>query len=217
MSQSDCGVAAAPEKRTAILDQAIRTFAELGFRGADVQVIADRAGVGKGTVYRYFGNKEDLFWATSLEVFLRLKACMFAALGQVDGAVEQLRAAGRAYAGFFDANPAYLEVFVEDRAEFRGTHPPAHQQCHEEAIARFVRIVQQGIDQGELYSTDPRKTVLGLAGLLYGSVVHSCYAVFAANDCTLTEITQHALDIFLKGLCTKTPADEQPTDERGKA
>ena len=26
--------------------------------------VTDRAGVGKGTVYRYFGNKEDLFWAT---------------------------------------------------------------------------------------------------------------------------------------------------------
>ena len=57
-----------PGKRQAILEQAIRTFAELGFRGADVQVIADRAGVGKGTVYRYFHSKEDLFWATTYEV-----------------------------------------------------------------------------------------------------------------------------------------------------
>ena len=47
-----------PDKRLAILEQAIHTFAEQGFRDADVQLIADRAGVGKGTVYRYFGNKK---------------------------------------------------------------------------------------------------------------------------------------------------------------
>jgi len=121
MNETPVVAAVSPEKHTAILDQAIRTFAELGFRGTDVQVIADRAGVGKGTVYRYFGNKEDLFWATSLEVFLRLRAELFSAIERTDGAIEKLRAAGRAYSGFFDANPECLEVFVQDRAESRLT------------------------------------------------------------------------------------------------
>ena len=87
-----------PGKRQAILDQAIRTFAELGFRGADVQVIADRAGVGKGTVYRYFRSKEDLFWATTYEVMLRMERHVFEAMEGVEGACAKLRAAAAAHA-----------------------------------------------------------------------------------------------------------------------
>ena len=82
-----------PEKRLAILEQAIRTFAELGFRGTDVQVIADRAGVGKGTVYRYFQNKNELFWATTFEVFLRLEQYLSAAMEDVEDPIAKLRAA----------------------------------------------------------------------------------------------------------------------------
>src|SRR4030042_2121028 len=103
-----------PHKHRAILDQAIRTFAEVGFRGADVQVIADRAGVGKGTVYRYFGNKEDLFWATTFEVLERLDRHMLQAMEGIEGAAEKIRAACVAHGAFFEANPQHLEVFVQD-------------------------------------------------------------------------------------------------------
>ena len=65
----------------------------MGFRGTDVQVIADRAGVGKGTVYRYFRNKEDLFWAATYEVLMRLERHLEAAMEGVEGAAAKLRAA----------------------------------------------------------------------------------------------------------------------------
>ena len=209
MESTETTVAPSTAKRTAILDQAIHAFAELGFRGADVQVIADRAGVGKGTVYRYFGSKKDLFWATTLEVFIRLKAELLAATKDRDGAVEILRATGRAYAGFFDANPECLEVFVQDRAEFRGEQPDSHRQYHEETLGHFVTIVEQGINNGELRPTDARKVVLSLSGLLYGTVVHSRYDCYLAGTSTLTEITEHALDIFLDGLRADGPSSEK--------
>ena len=120
-----------PGKRLAILDQAIRTFAELGFRGADVQVIADRAGVGKGTVYRYFHSKEDLFWATTYEVLLRMERHVFRAMEGVEGACDKLRASAAAYADFFLASPQYLELFVQDLAEFRGSGPESHREHRE--------------------------------------------------------------------------------------
>lgn len=44
-----------------ILDAAERIFGEYGFHETVVADVADEAGVGKGTVYRRFGNKTDLF------------------------------------------------------------------------------------------------------------------------------------------------------------
>ena len=50
-------------RRTQILEAATAIFADQGFARADVQAIADRVEVGKGTVYRYFPTKETLFLA----------------------------------------------------------------------------------------------------------------------------------------------------------
>jgi AcrR family transcriptional regulator len=48
------------DKRTAILDAALELFVERGFHGTAVPAVAERAGVGAGTIYRYFENKEAL-------------------------------------------------------------------------------------------------------------------------------------------------------------
>ena len=48
------------DKRTAILEGALELFVERGFNGTAVPAVAERAGVGAGTIYRYFSNKEAL-------------------------------------------------------------------------------------------------------------------------------------------------------------
>lgn len=48
------------DKRERILDAALSAFAERGFHGTPVPLIAERAKVGAGTIYRYFESKETL-------------------------------------------------------------------------------------------------------------------------------------------------------------
>src|SRR5712692_781980 len=48
------------DKREAILDAALELFAERTFDGTAVPLIAERAGVAAGTIYRYFDGKEAL-------------------------------------------------------------------------------------------------------------------------------------------------------------
>ncbi len=47
-------------RRTQILDAARESFARLGLTKTTVDVVAKRAGVGKGTVYLYFKTKQDI-------------------------------------------------------------------------------------------------------------------------------------------------------------
>ena len=48
------------DKREAILDAALQLFVERGFHGTAVPDVADPAGVGAGTICRYFESKEHL-------------------------------------------------------------------------------------------------------------------------------------------------------------
>jgi AcrR family transcriptional regulator len=53
-------VAHVDDKREAILAAALELFAERGFHGTAVPHIAERAGVGAGTIYRHFASKEAM-------------------------------------------------------------------------------------------------------------------------------------------------------------
>jgi TetR/AcrR family transcriptional regulator, repressor of fatR-cypB operon len=52
-----------PDKREEIVCAALELIAEQGFHGAPMAMIADRAGVGAGTIYRYFENRDVLIAA----------------------------------------------------------------------------------------------------------------------------------------------------------
>ena len=184
-------------KRLLILQQAVEVFADEGFRHADVQVIADRAGVGKGTVYRHFGKKEDLFWATTFWVFEGLREHILQAMEGTQGTVAKLRAACLAYAQFFQSNPKCLEVFVQDRAMFRGTCPESHREHHEKLLGHFIGLLEQGIAAGEVRPVDPCETMVALAATVYGVVVHSCYM---PGSSSLVERARQTTDIFFEGI-----------------
>ena len=47
-------------KRDAILEAALELFTDRGFHGTAVPLVAEKAGVGAGTIYRYFESKEHL-------------------------------------------------------------------------------------------------------------------------------------------------------------
>lgn len=47
--------------RRRIIRQAASSFAQLGFDQANINMIAEQAGIGKGTIYLYFENKRELF------------------------------------------------------------------------------------------------------------------------------------------------------------
>lgn len=60
------------DKNSAILRAAMELIAENGFHGSPMSMVATRAGVGIGTIYRYFDNKDILIGAVHKEIEARL-------------------------------------------------------------------------------------------------------------------------------------------------
>ncbi|MDP6593244.1 MAG: helix-turn-helix domain-containing protein, partial [Candidatus Marinimicrobia bacterium] len=50
-------------KRTQIIQAAIKVFARKGLERGKIADVAKEAGIGKGTVYEYFRSKEEIFSA----------------------------------------------------------------------------------------------------------------------------------------------------------
>ena len=112
-----------PEKRgrkaadaDAILDSACRVFSRKGYFRATVDDVIADAGIGKGTVYHHFRDKEGLLLAVlgrvAREVNRRVDLCL-----QGDPKLEEgLEAVAREILAFFAARPEPLRLFVREGA-----------------------------------------------------------------------------------------------------
>ena len=68
-----CSEEANLARREEILETATALFAEQGFSDAVTQALAERLGVGKGTIYRHFPSKRALFLAATDRVMRKLQ------------------------------------------------------------------------------------------------------------------------------------------------
>jgi len=86
------------EKRERILQAVRQVVGEVGFRGAQVAIVAEAAGVATGSVYRYFPSKGELF-AEALALNAQHEVNVVAAVAAAEGsATSRLRDALRVFA-----------------------------------------------------------------------------------------------------------------------
>ena len=105
---------AKPDKREEIVRAALELIAEQGFHGAPMAMIAERAGVGAGTIYRYFENKDVLIGELYREVEGAISEMLHDGYATEKPIRERFLHLGKALLRYFIANPLhfrYLEQY----------------------------------------------------------------------------------------------------------
>ena len=80
----------AVERRSAIVDAALRVFSTGSYSGATTADLAREAGVSEPILYRHFASKRELYFACLDEAWHRLEAAIDSSVGQL-GPVEACR------------------------------------------------------------------------------------------------------------------------------
>src|SRR6516164_11530351 len=88
-----CSEEANLARREEILETATELFAEHGFSDAVTQALAERLGVGKGTIYRHFPSKRELFLAAADRVMHKLQEQVNANIAGIDDGLERIERA----------------------------------------------------------------------------------------------------------------------------
>ena len=73
-----------PDRRNKVIQTAVDEFSGLGFENANINVIAKKAGISIGLMYKYFETKEDLFILCLEEAISELHAVIEAVLQSDD-------------------------------------------------------------------------------------------------------------------------------------
>ncbi len=185
------------EKRRLTLDTALKVFAREGFAEADVQVIADLAKVGKGTIYRHFGNKRELFLATARHCMDQMGEYLREQVKEDPSVAKVLREIALSYARYYELHPEAVEIMIQERASFREQVFPTYLMHRAETRAEFEAFLQAGMQRGELRELPVADVTNAFADLLYGSVVSGC---LEGAKGSLLQRVGRAVEIFLSGL-----------------
>jgi TetR/AcrR family transcriptional regulator len=166
------------ENERLILDAAERVFAEAGFGGATMQLIADMAGLPKANLHYYFPTKEALYRRVVqniFEIWLDAASSFDDAAGPVEG----------------------IGAYVEAKMQISRRHPhgskvwaaevmhgaPVIQDYLETTLRDWtngrIAVIQRWIDQGQMAPIDPRH----LLYMLWATTQH--YADFGHQIETL--------------------------------
>jgi AcrR family transcriptional regulator len=185
------------QRREQILERAILLFAREGYANLDLQVLADDIGVGKGTLYRYFPSKKKLFLAAADRVMHKLRGHIDTSVAGVADPLEQITRAIRAYLEYFEAHPAAVELFIQERAQFRDRKRPAYFEHREANVERWRNLYRDLIAEGRIRPLSPERITDVIGDLLYGTMFVN---YIAGRRRPPAQVAEDVVDIVFHGI-----------------
>jgi AcrR family transcriptional regulator len=183
-------------KERAILDAAAKVFATKPFHGVLIDEIAADAGIGKGTIYRYFETKDDLYFATTLHILDRLAEAISGALTPDQPAEKRLERIARENLRFY-WDRRFLFPFLQD-GSLNGRRDELLKR--REAILRFAQeAILAGIERRELRGIDAR-----IGAELFLGMVRSAN-LFRRPEDSLEDLVSQIVSVFLQGVARREP------------
>jgi AcrR family transcriptional regulator len=182
-----------------ILTQAARLFAERGFDNTDTTLLAETVGVGKGTVYKYFPSKRDLFLAAADRVMRMLREQIEGRVAPIDDALVRIATAIREFLQFFYERPEFVELLIQERALFKDRKRSTFMEHRETNVERWRHLYIGLISEGRVRDVPVDRITDVIGNLLYGTIFTNYFSGQAKSvDKQATDI----IDLVFRGILT---------------
>jgi AcrR family transcriptional regulator len=183
-------------KRKLIVQTAVKLFSEQPFDKVRLDDVAAAAGVGKGTVYIYFKNKEELYYSLITEGFTELLTQVKEKLATQGGtATEKLRTITAALTDHVLTHPRFIEVLrtvgVPDATSPWDAKRKEFTEITEE-------VIHQGIAAGEFTDAHPDRTAKYLMAMVRAVLLYD------TTHENIEGIVNHVWSSLVNGIGKKT-------------
>jgi AcrR family transcriptional regulator len=136
--------------RQRILREAAREFARLGFDQANINLIAEQAGIGKGTIYLYFENKRELFLAMLRSIAQTQLATVRTALAAQGTLAERLEGLFRAFARLSAEDSDSFNVYMSALYGVNRAFQAEATKLLRDYLAVIAMVLEQSQATGEI-------------------------------------------------------------------
>ena len=186
------------DRAARILDSARRAFAENPFDEVLIEDVARQASVGKGTIYRYFPDKESLYFAVIFQGIEELKEQIRSVFTTQSHLVEvKIRNLIGTLIAFFQQNRFFFRLMNLEDGKVGGESRPNRQQWHRERadlIDGIAEVLEYGRDTGTLDIVYPRTEAQILLGMVRSVLRHN------EEDLAVQQMADEIARIFFRGV-----------------
>jgi AcrR family transcriptional regulator len=186
-------------RREEILVQAAQLFAEHGYSNCDTQLLAETIGVGKGTVYRYFPSKKALFLAAADRVMRMLRAHVDGQVEGIDDPFVRIRTGIRSFLEFFAEHPEFVELLMQERAQFKDRTRPTFMEHRLSNVVRWREIYRGLIGEHRVRDVPVERITDVVGNLLYGTIFTN---YFSGEPKSPQSQAQDIIDVVFNGILT---------------
>jgi AcrR family transcriptional regulator len=148
----------AVDRKACIVEAAEKSFTLFGYKATTMDQVAKIANVGKGTIYTFFTNKEELFDEIMRKLIAEMKLLAERVLQPEQPFFENLQAALYALLDFRRTHELTIKLTHEIRDMGTPQAQEGIQQIESAVLAFITRKVQEAVDKGEIRSCDPEIT-----------------------------------------------------------
>ena len=154
-----------------ILDTSLKLFLENGEDSVTVEMIADAVGIGKGTIYKHFKSKAEIYLRLMLDYERELNELFHSDSLDTD----DKEALSRAYFSFRMRDPQRYRLFdrLEEKVLKGHQVPEMVEQLHTIRASNFerlTRLIEGRIDEGKLEDVPPYYHYCAAWALVHGAV-----------------------------------------------
>lgn len=198
------------DTHTRLRREAARLFAERGYGGASMSLIAERVGVRKASLYNYYASKEDLLIDLLESSVGAWEAACRPAVDQDTTCEAMLASVVGNAVRFADQNPqrvAIIRLAASQIGGDLGRRVRKILDAHEkEWIASLNRLFAQAVERGEVKATDPVDLTLFWAVFIDGLLINQLFGTAKAKD--LRAHLPCLWEYFWRGVSGRKPRTE---------
>ena len=186
------------ETRQRLIEAAAQVFAEEGYARATTRALAAAAGVNEVTLFRHFGNKENLFAAVTEQY-----------AGPAVTAALEAQLTGEYRRDLLMVGTRLMQVLLERKEVLRmllceASHFPEVQavmvQNPRQIRRMLARYLQQQIERGQVRPLHREATAQAFAGMLFSyAVMWEILGDSVEPEMTTEELVAQFVDIFVQG------------------
>ena len=182
--------------KEAILKAAVHLFAKKGFAETKLEDVAIRAEFGKGTLYNYFENKDDLLLSAFDFAVRNMLEFLYDQLSSVTDPLERIRLIANSQFNYSRTNTDFMKVIMTNQQVLmnHSKSRPVFHRFHD-LKKLVVQEMQAAIDAGQLRPGNAQQYASFLSGMIHGQVRALSSGDMSMDDMHADEI----IDVFLNG------------------
>ncbi len=139
------------DRRQEILEAATKSFSLFGYKGTTMEQVAKIANVGKGTIYTFFSNKEEILKEVVLSLIKEMKVAMDSTIDANKSFTENGHSVLMKMLEFRERHVLFAKLIEEEKELRTPAVKQMLQDIEDEGISYIASRIDIGISKGEVH------------------------------------------------------------------